>query len=73
MDKKSLARVIVLIITLINLFLDKASLPHIPEVFGDYTAEMIVFVMSLWAAHKNNYIFKKGQAQKELLEKHNLK
>lgn len=73
MDKASIARVILLVISVINLFLEKTGYSPIPSFLGELTAEFLVAVFALASAWKNNYLSKKGQAQKEQLEKVGLK
>jgi SPP1 family holin len=73
MDKASITRIALLIISLANLLLESLGYAHIPEFLGELTAEIILALVSLYTAWKNNYLSKKGKAQKQVLEKNGLK
>lgn len=75
MDKPSLLRTIILIIALLNQVLVSFNISPIP--ISDDQVEVLVstgftVVISLWTWWKNNYISKKGQKQKEVLQQHGL-
>lgn len=67
MDKASLSRVIALVIVLINAVLNIVGYQTIPAEFGEQLSALILIVVSLWTAWRNNYLSKKGQRQKEVL------
>lgn len=73
MDKGTLIRTILLLVSYLNAFLvanGKQPLPVIDEMM---VALFLTFVTSVWAWWKNNYVSKKGLAQKEVLERRGLK
>lgn len=73
MDKSSMARFIVLVVAVINAVLNLLGY----QTISDELVNDIVAVASgawfLWAAWKNNYLSRKGQKQKEQLERAGLK
>jgi len=72
MDKASITRFTVLVIAVINAVLNLMGYQTIgDELTNDLVAVISGFVM-LYAGWKNNYISKKGQKQKEVLEKNGL-
>ncbi|MGR6115701.1 phage holin [Aeribacillus composti] len=72
MDKASITRFTVLVIAVINAVLNLIGYQTISdELTNDLVAVISGFVM-LYAGWKNNYISKKGQKQKEVLEKNGL-
>ncbi|MNU34918.1 Phage lysis protein, holin [compost metagenome] len=76
MDKASLTRTIILALALTNQMLTAAGKSPLP--IEDETVDVAIstgftIVVSIWTWWKNNYISKKGQKQKEVLENHNLK
>jgi SPP1 family holin len=73
MDKASITRVVALVIVLVNAVLNIAGFETIPTEFGDDLSAVLLTVVSLWTAWKNNYISRKGRAQKEALEQRGLK
>jgi len=73
MDKASITRVVALVIVLVNAVLNLAGFETIPTEFGDDLSAVLLVVVSLWTAWKNQYLSKKGKAQKEALEKAGLK
>lgn len=73
MDNASLARYIVLIIAVVNSVLNLVGYQTISD---DLTNDLVAVasgVYFLYAAWKNNYLTGKGQAQKRVLERHDLK
>jgi SPP1 family holin len=72
MDKASIARVVTLVIVLVNAVLNIAGFETIPTEFGDDLSAVLLMVVSLWTAWKNNYLSRKGRAQKEALEQKGL-
>ncbi|SEA54371.1 holin, SPP1 family [Thalassobacillus cyri] len=67
MDKASIARIISLIVSLLTYFGI-----NVPEDVVEAATGIVFGVLVLWAAYKNNYLFKKGHAQKLELEKKGL-
>jgi SPP1 family holin len=75
MDKGSIIRTIVLFVALANQFLVMNGMSPLP--IADAQIEMVgstlfTIVVSLITWYKNNYITKKGQAQKVVLKRNNL-
>lgn len=72
MDKASVTRYVLLVIAVINSFLNLAGY----QTIDNDTANLIVGLISagfmLYAGWRNNYLSKKGQAQKEVLKQNNL-
>lgn len=70
MDKASVVRVIVLIATMVNAALTLMGVPPIP--IGEAEATVISVILmgavASWTTWKNNYLGKKGKAQKEVLK-----
>lgn len=73
MDKMSIGRIIALVVVLINAALNLFGFQTIPVEFGEHLTALILIVVSLWTAWKNNYLTRKGQEQKKVLEKSGLK
>jgi SPP1 family holin len=76
MDKGSIIRTIVLAIALLNQSLvltGKSPIPYSSEEIESGLTAALTVGASLWAWWKNNYISKKGQKQKEVLEREGLK
>jgi SPP1 family holin len=71
-DKASFGRIVALIIVLVNAVLNLMGYKTIPDEFGDHISSLLLIVVSLWTAWKNNYITRKGQKQKEVLKIHGL-
>jgi SPP1 family holin len=67
MDKASVTRVIALIIVLVNAVLNLFEFQTIPTEFGEHITAVLLIVIALWTAWKNNYLSKRGQAQKKAL------
>jgi SPP1 family holin len=68
MDKASLGRIIALIIVLVNAVLNLLGYKTIPDEFGEYITSLLLIIVSLWTAWKNNYLSKKGGLQKKALQ-----
>jgi SPP1 family holin len=73
MDKASVTRMIVLVITLINAVLNIMGYETIPVEFGEQLSAIVLVLVGLWTAWKNNYISQRGKAQKQVLEEKGLK
>jgi SPP1 family holin len=75
MDKGSIIRTVVLFVALANQFLVMNGMSPLPiadeqiEMVGSTLFTIVASLMSWW---KNNYISKKGQSQKKVLERNNL-
>ncbi|WP_069187705.1 phage holin [Alkalihalobacillus pseudalcaliphilus] len=67
MDKASIVRFIGLIVALLAYF----GL-NVPEDVVEGITSLVVAVLAIYAAFKNNYITAKGKKQKEVLEKEGL-
>jgi SPP1 family holin len=72
MDKSSVARYTVLVITVINAVLNLFGYQTISDELANNIVAVISGFIILWAGWKNNYLSKKGRKQKEVLEKHGL-
>ncbi|HSH52945.1 MAG TPA: phage holin [Bacteroidales bacterium] len=73
MDTKSYGRFILLIIAVLNSVLNLLGYETISdELANDIVAVVSGFVI-LYVGWKNNYLSKKGKAQKEVLEREGLK
>jgi SPP1 family holin len=72
MDKSSVARYTVLVITVINAVLNLFGYQTISDELANNIVAVISGFIMLWAGWKNNYLSKKGRKQKEVLEKHGL-
>ncbi|MNI85063.1 Phage lysis protein, holin [compost metagenome] len=75
MDKASVVRTVVLAIAMTNQLLTAAGKSPLP--IEDETVDVLIstgftVVVSVWTWWKNNYISKKGQEQKQVLERHDL-
>jgi SPP1 family holin len=68
MDKASVTRVVALVIVLINAVLNLFGFETIPTEFGEHISALVLIVVSLWSAWKNNYLSKKGGLQKKALQ-----
>lgn len=73
MDKASITRYIVLVVAVVNSVLNLMGY----QTISDETTNDLVSVLSagyfLYMAWKNNYLSRKGRAQKDVLDKHGLK
>jgi SPP1 family holin len=75
MDKGTIIRTSVLLVALINQFLvifGKSPLPFSDQEVEQIASVIFTFITALWTWYKNNYVTKKGRAQKEVLERENL-
>lgn len=75
MDVSSVIRTILLIVALVNQVLvstGKSPLPFEDEQLETVLSTVFTTVISLWTWWKNNYISKKGQEQKRVLEANDL-
>jgi SPP1 family holin len=64
MDKASITRIVFAVAALVKLFG-----VEIPEGIIDAVVDVVAAVVVLWAAWKNNYVSKHGQAQKDQLKR----
>lgn len=72
MDKASITRYTVLIIAVINAVLNLLGYQTIPDEITNDLIAIASGVFMLYAGWKNNYLSKKGQAQKEVITKEGL-
>lgn len=72
MDTASLTRFIVLIAGVLNATLNLFGYQPIPDELVNNTVLVITGFYTLYMAYKNQYLTKKGQAQKEILKENNL-
>lgn len=72
MDKKSVARFIVLVVAVINSVLNLFGYQTISDELTSDIVAMVSGALFLWTAWKNNYLSKKGLDQKTLLDEHGL-
>lgn len=75
MDKMSIVRTVVLLLALTNqalAFAGKSPLPISDVGVEAFINGAFTVAASLWTWWKNNYVGKKGKAQKAVLEKHDL-
>lgn len=73
MDKASVARMVALVLVLVNAVANILGYETIPEELGgEIITAAILFVVGIWTAWKNNYLARKGLKQKEVLKKNNL-
>jgi SPP1 family holin len=68
MDKASVTRVVALVIVLINAVLNLLGYQTIPIEFGEHITAVLLIVIALWTAWKNNYLSKNGGLQKKALQ-----
>jgi SPP1 family holin len=68
MDKSSAARMVALVLVVINAVLNLFGYETIPVEFGEHVTALLLIVISVWTAWKNNYLSKRGQAQKKALQ-----
>ncbi|WP_199427163.1 phage holin [Thermaerobacillus caldiproteolyticus] len=71
-DKASVTRFIFLIVAVINAVLNMLGYQTIPDDLVNDSVAVISGGYALYMGWKNNYLSKKGQKQKEVLEKHGL-
>lgn len=75
MDAMSIVRTVVLVVALVNQALTitgHTPLPITDQEAANTVSVVLTTVTSLWAWWKNNYLSKKGQVQKEVLQSNNL-
>jgi SPP1 family holin len=72
MDKASITRVIALIIVLLNAVLNLFGYETLPVEFGEHITAVLLIAITLYSAWKNNYLSKRGQAQKKALQEKGL-
>lgn len=78
-DKGTVIRTVLLFVALLNQILVACNQVPLPlteeQIEGTYTviSTLITSVLAAWAWFKNNYVSKKGQAQKEVLKQKGLK
>lgn len=72
MDKASIARLIVAILTAFNTVLTALGKPVIPDELVNAIVIIAGFAFEVFTMWKNNYITKKGKAQKDILKRNNL-
>lgn len=73
MDTASLTRYVILVIGVLNATLSMIGYPVITDKSANNIVLVVTGIYSLYMAYKNNYLTTKGQAQKDVLERHNLK
>ncbi len=73
MDKASVSRFAFLIVAVANAVLNLIGFNTIPDEFVNDAVAVISGAYFIYAGWKNNYLSRKGQAQKETLEKVGLK
>jgi SPP1 family holin len=73
MDKGTTIRIIVFILAWVNQLLVSKGMHPLPVLDESFIAIAITFFVSVWALFKNNYLTSKGKAQKQALERQNLK
>lgn len=69
MDKASITRLIIALLTAANTVLTALGYPVIPDDLINSIVIIAGFIFEAYAMWKNNYISKKGRKQKEVLEK----
>lgn len=72
MDKASVSRFTLLVIAVINAVLNLLGYQTISDELANDIVAVISGVVMLWAAWKNNYLSRKGRAQKDVLKRHGL-
>lgn len=73
MDKGTVIRIIIFVLAWVNQLLVSKGMQPLPVLDETILAAVITFFVSLWTLWKNNYITPKGKAQKQALERQNLK
>jgi len=71
-DKASVSRFTLLVIAVINAVLNLLGYQTISDELANDIVAVISGVVMLWAAWKNNYLSRKGRAQKDVLKQHGL-
>jgi len=72
MDKASILRFVVAILTALNTVLTALGKPIIPEELINAIVIIAGFGFEVYVMFKNNYLTKKGKAQKDVLKRANL-
>lgn len=72
MDKASVLRYVVLVIAVLNSFLNLAGYQTIDDNTTNLIVALISSIYALYAGWKNNYLSQKGRAQKEVLKQNDL-
>jgi SPP1 family holin len=72
MDKASVTRFILLVIAVINAVLNLVGFETIPDELANNIVAVVSGFIMLYTGWKNNYLSKKGRAQKEVLERNGL-
>lgn len=72
MDKPSLVRFIIAILTATNTVLTALGKPIIPEDMINAIVIIAGYLFEIYVMFKNNYLTKKGQAQQRALKRANL-
>jgi SPP1 family holin len=73
-DKGTQVRIVLFILVWLNTWLAKRGLPHIPFPYiNDETAALVLtFIISGWTTFKNNYLTRRGRAQRSVLQREGL-
>jgi len=72
MDKASVVRLLVAILTALNTVLTALGKPVIPDELVNSIVIIAGYLFEVYTMYKNNYLTKKGLAQKEVLKKNDL-
>ncbi|MCM3567835.1 phage holin [Neobacillus mesonae] len=72
MDKASISRFILLVVAVVNAVLNLLGYQTIPDDLANHLVAFISGVYFIFMAWKNNYLSKKGRAQKKALKKQGL-
>ena len=73
MDKGTLVRLVLVVLTWLNTFLVSKGYDTVPVLDETQVALGITFVVSVWGWVSHNFLGKKGAAQKEALVQKGLK
>lgn len=73
MDKGTVIRIIIFVLAWVNQLLVSKGMQPLPVLDETILAGVITFFVSVWTLFRNNYITSKGKAQKQALERQNLK
>jgi SPP1 family holin len=73
-DQGTQLRITLFILTWLNTWLASKGLPHLPVPFiNDETAAIVLsIVITGWTTFRNNYLTRKGKAQRAALKRNNL-
>ena len=72
MDKASVTRLILMVLSWVNTYLADTAY-DLSWINEEMVSLLVAVIFSWWAGWKNNYISRKGQAQKNHLKKAGLK